>query len=291
MGAELDLAQGETAKAERALEELAAEPGPGHADAMIAWVAQLLATGQPVEPATVTSLAALVQERRGDPLEPALQRAHMLALASAGDFDAAFAKREFVPDAEEDLWALLAERGPDSALLTHAVRPAAAEMPPATVATRERLAARLTRLGLGSAALQWLEPGPSSAVGARLLAAEAELVRRDARAALRHLAGLPGDAAERLRAQASLQLGDASMAVTAFERLDDGPGQIAAARLAQDWARIAADSPQPWQSAAVLATAPLPAADGPLARASALIAESAAARDALTGLLAATPSP
>ncbi|NUB44603.1 hypothetical protein GEU84_009435 [Fertoebacter nigrum] len=291
MNAELDMAQGQTATAEQALADLAAESGPGHADAMIAWVEQLVATGRPVDPSTVTTLAALSQEHRGGTREPALQRAHILALAAAGDFDSAFALRDQSPGAEAGLWTILAESGPDSALLAHGIRPAGELLPDVTDATRTRIAERLIRLGLGAAALHWLQPETTAGDGHRLLAAEAELARRDARAALRHLAGLPGEAAESLRAKAALQLGDAAMAATAYEQLDDRPGQLSAAKLAEDWAQLAADSPPPWQSAAVLATEPLPTADGALARANALIAESSAARTTLTGLLAATPNP
>lgn len=304
MGAEIDRAMGDPAAADQTLQQLASEGGPVAAKALIAEVEAQIDDGQPVDLPTVTALAALAFEHRGSELEPALQRAHLLALAAAGDFAAAFGQMAFAPDTEPDLWRILAEHGPDSAVLDHAVLEPETALPTLPVATRRKLVERLLALGFPDPALRWLPelaaPANAATDQDRLLGAKTQIQRHDAREALRLVAGLAGPEADRLRAEAQARLGDPVAAASLLAALGDLPGEQRAARQAQEWALIADHGQDSWQaaarlvvparadSAATASAAPQPA-PGPLARGRQTVAESAAARATLSALLAQVP--
>ncbi|MDP3961955.1 MAG: hypothetical protein Q8Q26_18155 [Pseudorhodobacter sp.] len=304
MGAEIDRAMGDPGAADQTLQQLASEGGPVAARALIAEVEVQIDHGQPVDMPTVTALAALAFEHRGSEIEPALQRAHLLALAAAGDFASAFGQLALAPDTEPDLWRILAEHGPDSAVLEYAVLEPETAPPTLPVETRRLLVDRLLTLGFPDPALRWLPkglaPGPATPDQDRLLAAKAQMQRRDAREALRLVAGLTGPEADRLRAEAHARLGDPVTAASLLAALGDLPGEQRAARQAQGWALIADHGQDPWQAAARLVL-PAPAGSaaslavapqsipGPLARGRQTVAESAAARATLTALLAEVP--
>ena len=125
--------------------------------------------------------------------------------------------------------------------------------------------------------------------------ARAELLRGDARTALRGLAGLDGPEIDQLRAQALARLGDQDAAARAFDDAGDAAARAASLWRAQDWVASADMGAEPVRTALrVLAPdAPLPLADGsaPLAQGRALLDDSAKARDAILSLFAATPDP
>ena len=230
-----------------------------------------------------------------------LHRVLALARATQGDFDGAFAE---IPDDDpgrDPLWTLLAERGTDGAVITHALRGGAAQVPLVSPATGLRMARRLIDAGFPDAALDWLDadvPAEGEAGEDRLLlAAEAELGRRDARAAVGLLAGLKGPAAATLRNQALLQLGTPEpLERVRADATATEAQQQQAARMARDWSGVATDGPEVWREAAALVTdaaAPtdVPTDTQPLARAKALLQDSAKARAALQGLMDATAPP
>ncbi|MDP4034466.1 MAG: hypothetical protein Q8P60_16750 [Pseudorhodobacter sp.] len=300
MGAELDLAMGNRDAADQVLRALAAEGGPGAAEALIAHAETLFERGEPVDMQTVTALAALAFEHRGSRLEPALQRAHLLALAAAGDFDSAFRQRAFAPEAEPDLWRILANHGADSALLEHAVLPDATAPPEVPLATRRKLAVRLVALGFAEPALHWLAeilaPDAKATAEDRLLAARVQMDRHDIREALRLVAGMSGPEADSLRAKAQVRLGDLIGATRLFAALGDGSAEQRTARQAHAWQLIFDRGEDPWRAAAQLvlssaenaggsASVELTEIPGPLARGRQAVAESAAARQTLLSLL------
>lgn len=214
---------------------------------------------EPVAPADVTALEAALH---ATPDAPDLARATVLARALAGDFDGAFAMAPQVPEAERDLWHILARNGPDSALMSHAILPADAA-PQAEATTTVELANRLIALGFGTAALRWIGPD-----GDPLLAARAELARNDPRAALWRLSKSQGDEADTIR-------------TTAMARLDspDGPPLVPK--------RPDGDTSPEWQR--VEAALDLPALpQGPLSRSRALLDAATETRSALEALLDAT---
>jgi hypothetical protein len=306
--AQIDLVSGRGDAAVAQIEDVARDAGPMLPQAMIDLVEARLAQGSDVDPETVEAIAALAAENRGGPLGPPLRRAEALARAAGGDFAAAFAiSAETVPGFDAELWPLLAARGSDAALLELAVRPPG-EIPETQAQVHEPIAARLIGLGFPEAGLAWLPPVEGRA-DLLLLAARAELLRRDARAALRLLAGQPGAEADRLRAEAQLLLGDTRAAAATVAAAGDA---AAAERLlwqARDWAAVAATGADPQRQAAAAlalptATVPLvlptggddgavtlPLQPAPLARGRALVEDSAAARAALLAMLAAVPAP
>ncbi|OYU19460.1 MAG: hypothetical protein CFE34_05055 [Rhodobacteraceae bacterium PARR1] len=262
-----------------------AEGGPDSAAALVTLIEAQFQARKPVAPADVTAVAALRQEQ---PDDIALTRATILALALSGAFDEAFGAVETAPQSvasstTADLWALLAETGPDSALLTHGIL--AAAPPPTSVETRLQLATRLTGLGFGSAAQVWLGPD-----GDPVALAAAELAAGDARAALTRLAARPGSEAATIRARALLALGDPTTAadLLAGEAAAQS-GDILYARIqARDWDFLRQNGPAPWQSAAA-EVRPAPLSGAPLSDGRAILTQSAATRAAITALLEAAP--
>jgi hypothetical protein len=306
--ARIDLHDGRPDEAVARIEEVAADSGPMLPQALIDLVQAQLAQGAPVDPETVAALSALVQEQGDGPLGPELRRAEGLALASGGDFASAFAiSATGDPGFDAELWPLLAMVGPDSALLAQAVLPRDA-VPATDAATATTIAGRLIDLGFPDAGLAWLPPVGDDA-GRRLLAARAELARRDARAALRILAGATGAEAEILRAQAQVQLGDPVGASSAFAAAGDDAAAERALWQGQDWAAVASLEADPVLSAAAALALPdpeplvtIPTAEGTLAppiveppttlaRGRALIEDSVAARAAVQAMLDAMPGP
>lgn len=314
--AQIDLRDGRPEEAIARIEAVAGDGGPLLPQAMIDLVDARLAQGVPVDPETVAALSALVEEQAEGPLGPALRRAEGLALASGGDFASAFAiSGSQTPGFDAELWPLLAESGPDSALLAQAVLPRMA-VPQTDAATGTIMARRLIDLGFPDAGLAWLPP-PDGDPERVLLAAKAELTRRDARAALRVLAGQTGAEADRLRAQAQVQLGDPVSAAAAFSAAGDAAAAERALWQGRDWAAVAGSETDPALSAAAALAAPDPlqtdpvqpgvgpvgpVADAPaaslpsvsptsLAQGRSLVEDSAAARAAVAAMLAAMPMP
>ncbi|HEX9858043.1 MAG TPA: hypothetical protein VGA75_06770, partial [Paracoccaceae bacterium] len=307
MVAELDLAQGDDAAAEHSLQALASGSGPAAAAALVTYVETLIDQGKPLEPETVTAVAALALEYRGTDMGRSLGETHVLALAASGDFDAAFAQPQTAPETRESLWRILAVSGPDTALLSHGVLPESARLPELPLESRRKLAERLLGLGLAAPALRWLPDVTAAATTAsdadRLLAARAEMKSGDARAVLRLLAGLGEPEAERLKAEARAQLGDPASVPGLFAALGDQQAEQRAARIARDWRPIAERGDDPWRAAAALVQRPgdgkitdagTPATPatlpGPLARSRQALDESAAARATLLALLAQVPA-
>ncbi|MEH6773254.1 MAG: hypothetical protein V7668_04980 [Cereibacter changlensis] len=302
MQAKLEIAEGDAEAGEQALTILAAEAGPAGPEALLAMAEQQISAGAEVSPQTVTALAALLKENRGAADERRIESAHRRALAASGEIDAAFAL--LAPGAEDALlWQMLADRGGDGSLLSLAVLPEDAALPDLPVAVRRKIATRLSDLGLAPAAARWL--GPAGSEADQLLAARVALKQKDGQAALQSLGDLGSAEAAALRGQAALQLGDMATAATAFGEAGDSLGQLRASRRAEDWLAIARTDDEAWKAAAGL-LAPeqdpaLPVASpdaaagttepaGPLARGRAVLAGSAAAREALAALLQQVPA-
>lgn len=242
------------------LQDVIAGGGHGAEGAVIALAARILEARDAVDEQTLLTLQALLKERTGGVDEALLRRLVALGLASTNRFDAAFAALPQTPNTAAELWDWLARTGDDDALLNHAVLPADTPVPVIPVATRIALAQRLTSLGLPDPALHWLGTGDMAVAPdpQRLAAAQAQMGRRDAREALRLIAGMDGDAADAIRQQADMQL---------------------------------AAPPPPtgdaWTGAQALLDT-IPTAAGALARGKALVSEGADARARIEALLNAT---
>jgi len=291
MQARLDLEAGDPARADRRLTPLIAPSGPATPEALIAQVATHLAQRAPLDPAQIVALEGVLHERRNSPDAARTALAVTQARALAGEFDAAFLDLATVPQAAVDVWTLLAEIGPDSALLAHAVLPeGAAPSLPAPVA--DQVARRLSDLGLSTEARTWLRqvPQPDPHLAARIA-----LQTGDARSALRLIAGSDDPETGPLRAEALGRLGEEAALAEVLAGAGDQEARWRAVARARDWSLLAASGPAVWQAVAAVATgrdaAPPESNPGPLEQGHALATASAQTRQAVADLLASVAVP
>ena len=286
--AQLALGRNDPGEAETQARAGLAQGGPGAAAAMALIVEARFQARKPLTADDVTALEAMHQEL---PDDPDLARAVVLSNALTGNFDAAFSGLALVPDpvaraTAADIWTLLAETGPESALIQHAaVLETVSQAIPRE--TRQTLAKRLTGLGFGAAAKAWIGTD-----GDPVLLAAADLADGDARAALTRSAGLSGTEAEAVRAQALLALGQPAGAADLLAKRGGETADLTlSARIqARDWAYLRDAGPSDWQAAA-RELAPSPQSGGPLTDGRAVLTQSAATRAAIDQLLAAFPEP
>ena len=294
MSATIDLAAGNSEKAVADLEPVLNDPGPATAETLIALVDAKLAAGAEIGPEIPVALAAIVQEQAGTRLDPALRRARILALAASGDFDQAFELVPNTPLAANDLWAILAKSGSDTAVLTHAVLPTDTILPALPVAERTQLATHVLALGLPDAALIWI--GASNAATTReerLIAAKASLAKGRPDDAVAWIANLDDSDALDLRAQALLQQNKPAEAAQLWDEASNPDAALRAQSWARNWGSLAKSDVSQFKAAAEL-VAETPIKDAaqtskPLALASALIADSERTRKILDNLLGAIP--
>jgi hypothetical protein len=295
MDAKAGLAEGRAEEAAADAETALAGGGPAGIDALLALVEARFRKGEPVGPDLAEAVGAYLSEARGTEAEPALNRAMVLALALAGDLRSAIAALAMAPEAETDLWQVIAARATDADLLAHAILGATTPRPAVEDATALALGSRLAALGFADAALDWLGPvAADAAPEVRLLAAAAELARGDARRARDLSSGLEGPEAKAILADALTRLGAIDTAAEAWRSVGDDAQAARLKTWQRDWVAVSADAAEPWQAAARLAVpAPSAAADdrGLLAQGAALADDSAAARQAIADLLAGVPDP
>lgn len=292
--AQLEMAHGAPETAADLAEGVIKGAGPDVPKAMVALVEAKLAQGKPIDAQTTNALQSLLRENKGADLEKPLARAVILALASNGDADKAFALLADYPEPATSLWAVLAELGADSDVLTWAVGAPGSGPEQASQDVRRRMAERLMSLGFAQAALGWLGPPAAKWTADDLrLAAQAQLVLDAPVTALDRLQALDDPAAAALAAQAHLQAGDAKAAATLFASVPDATAADHALIVAQDWDELSRIGPAPWKDAAALLAAEPDSAPPapPLAEAAALLTEAAATRESLAALLSAVQSP
>ncbi len=290
MDAGVELATGNAGQAAKIAEEVFTDPGNTAAEAAILLAESAFAGNRMVSHDLSAQLSALSAELRGSEEYPRIRRAEILALAMSGDYRSAFDLLTEAPGATGDLWELAAAGAPDEVLLTQALKQST---PPSTNKdTDRRVARRLLDFGFAQEALNWL--GPKDALQTdpdRLLGAEAALAIRDARLAVRLLAGLAGDEADALRARAAIQLGNADAAAAILLASGDQQAALRAEFWAGDWGYIAQSDTAGLSPAAAMLLPPLADASGEgiLARGNRLAGESESAREAVNGLLQAVP--
>lgn len=274
------------AHAEAAVADAGSDVAP-----LVTLVEAHLRRAEPISPEVAASLHAVLGESQGRPDEAEIRRALVLALALSGQTDAAFEAAE--GDAPAALWQVIGQLAPDDAFLSHAVLATAAPRPEVPDALRRQIARRLLDLGFSDAALQWIGPvGRAAPSEERLIAAEAELLRGDARAALSLIDSLDSPEAEPLRARAHVQLGAYAPARAALLASGDAEGAGRLLAWEKDWPALSADGADSWRAAATLmATNDEEAEAGLLARGARLAEEGARTRETVASLLASVPSP
>lgn len=296
MQAAMSLAMGEPSEAQSHLEPLASAPGPSSAEALVALVEQKATLGQSVDFKDVQLLEELLKERRGGDEEAKFRHALILGRAASGDFDKAFEDAGEMPESIAPLWTLLAEAGPDSALLAHASLAKGEAPPPAAAKAVTLIADRMLGLGMADQAAAWLagtEAAPSQ------LRARVALAQGKAQVALGLLAEDNSTTALEIRAEALQNLQEDKAAAEVYAELGKQEDQWAALGRSQDWSELAKTGPDAWKAVAGIIAppeteaAPSPEAvpPGPLARNKALVEESAGTRDAITKLLDAVKVP
>lgn len=145
-------AYGAGSEATQALETVLEDPGPAQLEALVAMVELHASEARPLDPELADALAAYLPQVRDTPQQPAVMRAHILALALTDRFDEAFAALPQSPETAADLWRLLST-GPDHAILHHAI---GAQTDTAPQSVREAIATRLRALGFPGEAASWL---------------------------------------------------------------------------------------------------------------------------------------
>lgn len=277
-----------------AFAEIAAADRAREPEALIALVEARFEQRAAIEPELVTEIAAVRQSLRTDAARSiAMARALALAQALAGDFDAAFKEAEAYPQTLPDIWAVLAEAGPDTALLAHGVLGPAARRPDVTEEISVQLADRLAGLGLAEEASRWLKhalPGDPPETPLRLKLAELALRNNDLPTAIRTLSGLAGPDVSALRAKVAMSAGRYAEAATLYASLDQPKEELHPLRLARQWESVSEKDEGIWQSAAQLLRPESREAGSPLSLAASrdILAESEAARATMAQLLRAS---
>ena len=295
--AHLDLAAGDHKNGDSGLKNVAAQGGPKGAEALIGLVDSLLSRDETVDAPTVLSLSALVQEYKGTALASDLNRAYVLSLGSQSDFESAFAQMAALGGSYPELWRMLVRNGGDATFLTHG-----AGGPDSKVHddTKIEMAERLLQIGLPELALAWLGKLSQQSRGRRILAAQADLMRRAPKDALAAVIGMEGADVAALRAQAQTQLGLPTEAAASWATAGETDLQARAAWLDQDWAQVTRSAPSmhrvaidslvplsdvgsvPPEDATAQANKPLA---GSLAEARVLLSDSIDTRAVIAGLL------
>lgn len=243
-----------------ALAALRTGTGPDAAAATVALIRDALSANGAVDPALITETEARLMEFAGTPEAAPLRQALAEAQASQGNFPRAFELAGSEGPGATPVWAILADRGGLASLLHHAVLPAGTAPPALPGPVRRALSRRLLDAGFAEAAMVWAggasgtpPPLPASMEAAdRLLIAEAQLLRRDAAAAMRQLQGLEAPEADALRLAAMAMAGDPAAPALA-DTLGDGAAADAIARRAGNWTRVAQTGPEAWRLAAARA--------------------------------------
>ncbi|MBC7739439.1 MAG: hypothetical protein H7245_20035, partial [Candidatus Saccharibacteria bacterium] len=291
MQAAIDKASGSPGASVARLETVAAESGPSNADAMAALVLERAELGQEVSFDQVQAIEEYAKERAGSLEQEKFNRALTVAYAASGDFDKAFGNLANGPDAASTLWKLHANAGPDSALLNYAVLQDGVEPPRSARGSAGLVANRLLRLGLANQAERWLAVTNDPPA---LLSARISVARGEPEQALMLLGDLMTPAAIQVRLDAYKQLGDESAIAQMFADLGMDQERWNAIGRTEDWAKLAAEGPEVWKTAAgTLSAQPAidPADGGELAKGKALIDESVTTRNAITALLGSVKSP
>lgn len=289
--AKLDMSQGDPESAQKNLEAAIHGAGSSKTVALIALVDSLAAQGLPMEPKIAEDLAAIERETQGTENAAGLTRALALALASSGEYEAAFDKAAQSPQVAPLVWDILSRLGTDSDVLIHAVRPAEELPQDLAPALAEILAQRLSDLGLPDAAAQWVTAYPDMDAKIR---AQIALDRHDGRMALQAAAQVEGEDGARLQAQALQLLGDHAAAAQEFSKLGDATAEEFSYAKAGAWEALRNSPPNVWTPVLTALQASQPAASplpGPLGQGQQLLDNSAQTRAAVADLLSKIPKP
>jgi len=243
--AKLDLAQGNPKEAQDHIDEVLTEGGLASADALALQLETELDSGRPPSLEDVALAEALAFERRETPMGKRLVGLAVRAHAVNGDFQTAFdmvVDQGLQDDADlvSEISLRLAKEGSDVDLVQQAfagllTTPDLAARPKARLA----LADRLTRLGFAGRAEDLLASmTPHGGAEERLVRARLSLAQNQPGQALQYLAGLEGEEADLVRAEAARQSDDLASAARYYGAVGDSEKQAAFAWQARDWETV-----------------------------------------------------
>ncbi len=304
--AELELDQGQSSIARRRLEKVVAGNSEKSPEALVKWVEAKLAADERVAADVPELVSAFAIEYRGSDLGVRLRRAQAIALALSGDLPQSFRlMSKIAGNGETDgtaktrsaLLRLLSQRGENVTFLALALNDLDRKHATRPVDVGNAMARRFIDLGFPDAAERVLvEPvAARSQTQRRLMRAEIALARGLPNRAMVELAGLTGDAAQRLRARAMLAAGEYSGSADAFLEVSAPEMAARAYWLSGDLSDAASRGAGKFRSAAEIALGlekPDVPGDpaGQLAEARVLLSQSEQARAGISSLLDAIPS-
>lgn len=297
--AEFDIADGQVDLAINRLDTVVANADDNLPEALLRRVNTTLDKGDALPIDTVTLLESLLFEQRGTEIGKELIDANIRARGSVRDFHTAFellrsaiAENEVTEDRAVELrqilFGQLATNSADASFLRRIIghMDQVVQMP---AENRRPIAKRFLDLSLPGPARQVLD-GTGTGVpekADRLLYAEAALLDEHPDVAIGYLAGLHGEVADALRAQALAKAGDYVAATTTYESIGDNQEALANAWRGGLWPSVTKlDENGPQGAAATLMETPAPQTpDTPIAKSEALIENSQSVRQTLDTLL------
>ena len=300
-------ADGDAETAEAKLDALARLNDPMAADALVLAIRSRLERGAPV-PVDLADIAeALAFERQNGADGPLLNQVHILARASSGRMEHAFASlrrwlqeepSELQPETARRLFAILPTNEDEAAFLNlyFANRDLLKNAAPDSFLKID-LAERLMAAGLGQEASALLKGEAALSEHGRRIIARAAIAAFDPATAIAKLHGASGKDADRIRAQALALVGDHKAAASEFEKAGDLAEAGRESWRGGDWERAAAHAPDAMREI-IDASGQLSSeqsetaqAAGTLAAGRSLIAQSRDMRSRLDALLRATKGP
>ncbi len=303
VNAEFDVADGRVDSALNRLDTVVANDDSNLPEALLRRVNTTLDSGAAVPEQTLTLLESLVFELRGTEIGAQLVDANIRARGSVRYYETAFnLLRDAVAQGEvsdaravelrQILFGQLAKNSSDASFLRRISghMDQVVKMP---AANRREIAQRFLDLNLPDPARQVLA-GTGASVpdeADRLLYALAALLDSRPDVAIGYLAGLHGDEAESLRAQALAHAGDYAAATTKYESLGNTEAALHNAwrgGLWPDVVRLDSTGPEGQAASLMDGSAPIPVdplPTTPLAKSEALIQNSEAVRQTLDALL------
>lgn len=297
--ADLDLVEENIEQAQSLLADVVASNEQQSAEALIKFVDSHLATDTVIEENVATLVEAYALEMRDHPIGEELQRTHVIALAKSGQFDRAFEALHRIRDPHSEnvklaldasLFKLLTKNADDIVFLDHTFtqleKSGSWDDPNINLVVAERL------ISLGfthqAEAILMAHSELSDSSLARLLRSRIALAQNRPIEAEALTFGITSIDADRLRAEANLQMGNYAQAQAMFLRLGDKQKREHAIWLSDNWTDLESGETSVFSSVARLASIELsndPDIEGMLARTSSSVAESAQAREIINSLL------
>ncbi|APX13291.1 hypothetical protein BWR18_17590 [Tateyamaria omphalii] len=244
--ADIELVQGNTVSAQARLERVVGSNDQQSAEALVRYVDTQFNTSVEIDESIAALVEAYAIEFRDDPLGEKLRRAHVLALATSGQFDAAFSALERISSSRienasaelrSSVLEVLSRDAPEGVFVRQAFENIADGSVEISQQAALLLVERLVELGFFAEAEQLLfaQSDIPQTPKNRQLRAEVSLGLSRPLEALSLLRGLEGQQAARLRARANTLNGDHDSAYEILRDIGADADSLQAAWLSDDW--------------------------------------------------------